>query len=125
MLVSGVDLVEIARVEAALRRYGPRFLARVFTPAEVAYAGGRADQLATRFAAKEAAAKALGCGLTALAGGGVAWREIEVLPGPGGRPALALHGAAAAQAAALGVRDCALSLSHTRELAVAFVVMSG
>ncbi len=124
-LAVGVDIVEIARVERVLRRYGERFLRKVFTPAEVIYSRGRAPELAARFAAKEAAAKALGVGMRILAPDGVGWQEVEVLGDWRGRPEVYLHGWAAARAAQLGLTRWAVSLSHEREFAIAFVVASG
>lgn len=116
----GVDLVEISRIAAVLCRHGQRFLDRIYTPAEQARSRGRPAELAVRFAAKEAAMKALGTGRI-----GVGWREVEVLSDPRGRPLLRLHGRAAARAAALGLANFALSLSHERSMAVAMVVAWG
>jgi phosphopantetheine--protein transferase-like protein len=124
-LAVGVDLIEIPRVERALNRYGERFLRRVFTPAEVIYSRGRASELATRFAAKEAVAKALGVGMRMLAPDGVEWHEVEVLGDWRGRPEVYLHGWAAQRAAQLGLTRWAVSLSHEREYAIAFVVATG
>lgn len=116
-LVVGVDLIEIARIIAARARYGERFLGRVFTPAERMSTHENPASLAARFAAKEATAKALGTGI-----GGVSWQMIEVESLADGQPRLRLHDAAAVRAAALGVREWHVSLSHSRTLAVAFVV---
>lgn len=116
----GVDIVEISRVEAVLERFGERFLQRIYTPAEQALCRGRAPELAARFAAKEAAMKALGTGRR-----GVGWREIEVLSDRRGRPLLFLYGRAKARAAELGLQRFAVSLSHERHLAVATVVAWG
>jgi holo-[acyl-carrier protein] synthase len=113
----GVDIIEIERVEAALGRYGERFLARVYTAVEVGVCRGRVSELAARFAAKEAVMKALGTGAR-----GVAWREIEVLPNHRGKPLVYLHGRAKARAERIGLRALDISLSHSREYAVAFVV---
>jgi holo-[acyl-carrier protein] synthase len=112
----GVDIVEIARVEQSLRRFGDRFRRRVFTAAELVETGERGHSLAARFAAKEATIKALGDSDVAL-------HEIEVVRPSGARPELRLHGRASAVAAALGVAELALSLSHSREYAVAMVVL--
>ncbi|MGL4648388.1 MAG: holo-ACP synthase [Caldilineaceae bacterium] len=119
ILRTGVDLVEIARLRAAIERHGERFLARVYTAAERAVCEGRAESLAGRFAAKEAVAKTLGSGIWR---DGVAWTEIEVLRAPSGEPLLALHGAAAARALRLGMSGWSLSLTHDRTHALAFVV---
>ena len=113
----GVDLIEVDRVAQAVARYGDRFLARVFTEAELAYCGRRAPELAARFAAKEAAAKALGTGI-----GAVGWREIEVVRAASGQPTLALHGTARDLARSRGLGHALISISHTREHAIAFVV---
>ncbi|MBK9713932.1 MAG: holo-ACP synthase [Kouleothrix sp.] len=127
MLYTGVDLIEIARIEHAIERWGDRFLRRVFTLAELAAYRGRAPSLAARWAAKEAAAKLLGVGLRGIgaagrASGAVAWTEIEVLSDAQGRPTLTLYGAAADRARAMRLGQIALSLSHTREHAIASVV---
>lgn len=129
MLYTGIDIVEIERIERALQRWGQRFLQRVFTAAEQRDAGGRPRSLAARWAAKEAAAKALGIGVSgpgaaAAVGAGVAlrWHEIEVRRAAGQPPQLVLHGSAARRAAALGWHAVALSLSHGRQFAIALVV---
>lgn len=124
MLATGVDLIEIVRIEAAAARFGDRFLKRIYTPAELEYCRGRAAELAARFAAKEAAAKALGVGLIHINASGVGWHEIEVLSGERGQPQLVLHGRARARAEALMLRKWSLSLSHAGEMAIAFVVAS-
>jgi holo-[acyl-carrier protein] synthase len=118
----GTDLMEIARIEQSIARFGDRFLARVFTPAEIAYCQRKkngAESFAARFAAKEAGAKALGTGISR----GVTWTEFEVKREPSGRPLLALSGRAEALAKELGVRSISLSLTHTREMAMAMVLM--
>lgn len=116
----GTDLVSVPRLrQAVIRR--DRLLDRLFTEAEVAECRRRADpapHLAARFAAKEACLKALQIGW----GGGVRWREVEVAGGGGEVPRLVLHGAAAARASVLGVRQTHLSLAHEGEYALAFVV---
>ena len=116
----GIDLVEVSRVARVLARHGDRFLAHYFTPAEQAECGADAARLAARWAAKEAAVKALGTGF-----GPVGWREVEILCDASGAPALQLHGAAATQGAARGIAAWSLSLSHTAEHAVAGVVGVG
>ena len=116
-LTTGVDIIEISRVGRVLELYGIRFLRRIYTPDEIEYCRGRAPNLAARFAAKEATMKALGTGVR-----GVAWKDIEVIRQPSGAPSIKLHGRAKARARRLGVREIALSLSHSREYAVAFVV---
>ena len=122
MLTVGVDLIEIARVERMLARYGDRFLERVFTPAEILYCRARPAELAARFAAKEAVAKALGVGVRMIARDGVNWRDVEVTGDARGKPLVRLHGRAAERAGELGLTEWAVSLSHTREHAIAFVV---
>ena len=118
MLATGVDLIEIPRVGQVLERFGQRFLDRVFTPGEIAYCRGRPPNLAARFAAKEATMKALGTGVR-----GVGWKDIEVVRHESGAPSIKLHGRAERRAQRLGVQEVALSLSHSREYAVAFVVV--
>jgi len=120
MLAIGVDMLEVERVERALARHGERFYARFFTPRERADACDSPSRLAARIAAKEAAAKALGTGI-----GAVRWVDIEVQTDGNGGPHLVLHGAAARLADALGLHTWALSLSHTRQHAIAFVVATG
>lgn len=118
---SGVDLCEVPRIRQSIERYGQRFLQRIFTPAEIAYAerkANRAERYAARFAAKEAGMKALGTGWH-----GVAWRDFEVANLPSGRPTLRFHGEAAVIAEKLGVRNIALSLTHTQEQAFAMVIL--
>ena len=115
MLETGVDIVEIDRVAALVQRYGERFRDRVYTHREWAECAGRVESLAARFAAKEATIKALGSREPAL-------HEIEVVRPPDSRPRLRLHGRAAEVARRIGVRELALSLTHGREHAVAFVV---
>ena len=117
MLVNGVDIVEIPRVRRVADRYGQRFLDRVYTEREQTYCRGRARQLATRFAAKEAVMKALGTGVR-----GVPWKDIEVVRRLGRAPTIELHGKAAAHARHMGISQFAVSLSHSNEMAVAFVV---
>lgn len=119
---SGIDLVEIARIQHSMDRYGQRFLDRIYTAAEQAYClrkRNSAESFAARFAAKEAAAKALGTGISR----GVSWLEIEVVRAPGGRPEVRFLGRAAQFAARLGAGHAALSLTHTSSLAMASVVL--
>jgi holo-[acyl-carrier protein] synthase len=124
-LNTGVDLIELDRIQRLVERYGDRALQRVYTPAEIAHCGGRAPELAARFAAKEAVAKALGVGLRIMACDGVNWHDVETLPDSKGKPVVHLHGRAATRAAALGLTDWSISLSHGRDIAVAFVVAMG
>jgi len=119
-LSTGVDLIEIARIEEALARHGRHYLDRVFTPAEIAECGRRVESLAARFAAKEAAAKALGCGI-----GDIAWKEVEILGDEQNAPTLTLHGAAAQKAQELGLTTWSVSLSHSQSHALAFVAAIG
>ena len=119
---SGIDLVEIGRIQHSMDRYGQRFLNRVYTAAEQAYCLRKrksAESFAARFAAKEAGAKSLGTGISH----GVNWLEIEVGREPGGRPTLKFYGRAAEFAARMGARHAAISLTHTAELAMASVVL--
>ncbi len=120
MVTTGVDMIEVGRVARSIDRFGERFLNRVFTPHERAMLGDNASRLAARFAAKEAVAKALGTGI-----GEFAWRDIEIGRDERGAPFVMLRGPAAARAAALGLQHFALSMSHTHEHAIAFVVATG
>jgi holo-[acyl-carrier protein] synthase len=120
MLRTGVDIIEIERIDEVVARHGDRTLDRIFTPGEIAQCGRRLESLAGRFAAKEAVAKALGCGI-----GEVSWREIEVLGDELGAPQLTLTGAAAQRSAALGLREWSVSISHDRSHAIALVVATG
>ncbi len=119
---SGIDMVEIERIQQSMDRFGKRFLDRIFTPAELAYClrkRNAAESLAARFAAKEAGAKALGTGISR----GVNWHEIEVVREPGGRPNIQFRGRAAEIARHLGVARASLSLTHTASLAMASVLI--
>jgi holo-[acyl-carrier protein] synthase len=116
----GIDLIEVRRIQVSIARYGDRFLRRVFTEHEIAYCHGQAHQLAARFAAKEAVSKTLGVGIQHR--DGVNWREIEIISGERGKPAVRLIGRAAQRAAHIGVHKFAISLSHTREHAIAMVI---
>ncbi|MBI2303248.1 MAG: holo-ACP synthase [Chloroflexi bacterium] len=113
----GVDVIEIHRIQRAVARWGERFVKRIYTPAELAFCRQRVQELAVRFAAKEAVMKALGTGRR-----GVGWREIEVLNDQRGKPVLRLWGGAQARAQEIGLSQVDLSLSHSRDLAVASVV---
>ncbi|MGA3263140.1 MAG: holo-ACP synthase [Terracidiphilus sp.] len=119
---SGIDLVEIERIQQSMDRHGKRFLDRVYTGAEQAYCLRKrksAESFAARFAAKEAGAKALGTGISY----GVNWLEIEVVREPSGRPMLQFHGRAARIAAMLGAARTALSITHAAGVAMASVVI--
>ena len=118
----GTDLTEIARIESSVARFGDRFLQRVFTADEIRFClrkKSSGESFAARFAAKEAGAKALGTGISR----GVSWREFEVRRQPGQRPTLHLSGRAAELANSLGVANISLSLTHSRDLAMAVVIM--
>ncbi len=129
-LSSGIDLIEINRIQKALERHGERFLKRIFTDAEIIPLRSKiimtaeprviAAELAARFAAKEAASKALGTGI-----GPVSWKEIEVLNEPSGKPTLRLSGKAAQIAGILGYTSWSVSLTHSRDMAAAVVVCLG
>nr|HID14478.1 holo-[acyl-carrier-protein] synthase [Anaerolineae bacterium] len=122
MFTVGIDLIEIARIERVLTRYGDRFLERVFTPAEILYCRARLPELAARFAAKEAVSKALGIGIRMIARDGINWQDVEVIGDLRGKPLVRLYGRAAERAGELGLTGWAVSLSHTREHAVAVVI---
>jgi holo-[acyl-carrier protein] synthase len=117
MRVIGVDMIETERVAQSISRFGERFLKRVYTERELTYCQGRVSSLAARWAAKEATAKALGTGI-----GDVSWQEIEIISQTNQQPLLQLHGAASALAEQLGLAEFAVSLSHTKDYAIAFVI---
>lgn len=122
ILGSGVDLAEVDRIQRSIERYGQRFVQRVYTPAEIAYVQRKANQFeryAARFAAKEAGMKAIGTGWRR----GVRWQDFEVANLPSGKPTLRLHGVAAEVAAQLGVKHISLSLTHTAQQGMAFVIL--
>ena len=121
---TGIDIAEVPRIRQSIERFGQRFLGRIFTPGEMRYCDSKANRVeryAARFAAKEAAMKALGTGWNH----GVRWRDCEVTRRPGGRPTMTFHGKAGEIAAKLGVRNIALSISHTEEQAIAQVILEG
>lgn len=119
----GIDLVEVPRIRDLLARHGQRFKDKTFTPGEIAYCDSCADpamHYAARFAAKEAAAKAIGTGLWAE---GVDWKDFEIVRAASGKPSLSLHAAAARHAEAQGVSQVLVSLTHTKDLAQAQVIL--
>lgn len=119
---TGIDIAEVPRIRQSIERFGERFLQRIYTAAEMRYCdskANRAERYAARFAAKEAAMKALGTGWSH----GVRWVDCEVVRLPGGRPTITFHGKAGEIAAGLGVKHAALSLSHTAEQAIAQVIL--
>ena len=117
ILRTGVDMIEIARLDTLQPRIRTRFLARVFTPLELGESEGRSQSLAGRFAAKEAVAKALGCGI-----GPISWQEIEIQRGSSGEPRLQLTGKAQVLAHELGLENWSVSISHSKEYAIAVAV---
>lgn len=119
-LSTGVDLIDISRIREALERHGEKFSARIFTQAELQECRGRLESLAARFAAKEAASKALGCGI-----GEVSWLDIEILGDEQHAPHLYLRNTALRIAEEKGLRVWSVSLSHTAAQAIAFVVAAG
>jgi holo-[acyl-carrier protein] synthase len=122
ILGTGVDLCEVHRIKAAIERYGDKFVQRIYTEREIAYASRKAnlyERYAARFAAKEAGMKALGTGWH----GGVRWRDFEVTNLRSGRPTLQFHGKAAEYAQKLGVQNISLSITHTAAQAMAMVIL--
>ncbi len=120
----GIDLVEIARIEEVFARRGDRFRARVFTEGEISYCERRASKFASyaaRFAAKEAAMKALGTGWS----DGVGWTDVEVVSGPNGAPVLHLHRRALERLGEIGASKAHISLTHSGNLAIAEVLLEG
>jgi holo-[acyl-carrier protein] synthase len=119
---TGVDLAEVPRIRASIERFGPRFVERIYTPLEIAYVerkANRFERYAARFAAKEAGMKAIGTGWRH----GVTWKDFEVANLPSGRPTLKLTGVAARVAEKLGVRNICLSITHTAETGLAYVIL--
>jgi holo-[acyl-carrier protein] synthase len=113
----GIDIIEISRIAKAVDSWGERFLKRVYTDREIEYCKGRAPELAARFAAKEAVMKALGTGHV-----GVSPQDIEILPDKKGAPLVTLRGGAHTKAEKIGLSDLAITLSHSRDYAIASVV---
>jgi holo-[acyl-carrier protein] synthase len=119
---TGIDIAEVPRIRQSIDRFGERFLNRIYTVGERRYCDSKANRVeryAARFAAKEAAMKALGTGWNH----GVRWQDYEVVRMPGGRPTMVFHGKANEFAARLGVKNAALSISHTAEQAIAQVIL--
>lgn len=119
---TGIDIAEVPRIAESIKRFGERFIRRIFTDGEIRYCDSKANRVeryAARFAAKEAAMKALGTGWNY----GVRWRDVEVLRQPGHRPTIKFHGRAAEFAARLNTKNVSLSLSHTQEQAIASVIL--
>ena len=114
---TGIDIIEIARIKKAIARWGEAFLHRVYTDSELRLYRKSPSSLAARFAGKEAVMKLLGMGRN-----GVKWREIETLSHPSGKPLVNLYGRAQSEAKKLGVKEIAVSLSHSKEYAIASVV---
>lgn len=117
MIAIGVDIVEIERVELAIRRRGERFLNRIYTETELKICQDRFLSLAARFAAKEAVMKVLGTG-----GRGIAWRDIEILTSGDGKPSVKLHGQALSKATELNLREISISLSDSKQHAIAIAI---
>ena len=113
----GTDIIEIARIEQTIDRWGERFLRRVYTEPELNLYGQRPQALAAGFASKEAVMKVLGTGTK-----GIGWQEIETLHHPNGKPFVRLHGRAQQEASKLGIREIDVSLSHSREYATATAI---
>jgi holo-[acyl-carrier protein] synthase len=120
MLSSGVDIIEVNRVERSIARHGQLFLDRIFTPQEQAYCSGRITSLAGRFAVKEAVGKVLGTGI-----GDICWTDVEVVNDERGRPELRLHGPAQKLADDLRLTQWSISLSHTDTHAIGLAVATG
>ena len=119
---TGVDLAEVARIRASIEKFGTKFVGRIYTPAEISYVerkANRFERYAARFAAKEAGMKAIGTGWRH----GVRWQDFEVANLPSGKPTLRFHGVAAKFAEKLGVRNVALSITHTSEFGMAHVIL--
>ena len=113
----GIDIIEIARIEQVIAHWGEYFLHRVYTSAELSLYHKKVSSLAARFAGKEAVIKALGA-----RDYGIGWRDIEILSNSSGKPLVCLHGKAQSQADSLGLGGFGISLSHSKDYAIAFVV---
>ncbi len=113
----GIDMIEIGRIESAIKQWKKRFLNRVYTDAELNASGGKVSALASRFAGKEAVMKALGTGIK-----GVGWRDIEILSNSDGKPLVHLHGNALKKAKELDLNEFCISLSDTKQYAIAAVI---
>lgn len=113
----GIDMIEMERIEAAVKKGGERFLRRIYTESELIICGGSTLSLSCRFAGKEAVMKALGTGVK-----GVGWREIEILADNLGKPVVRLYGRAKDRAAELNLKEFSISLSDTRQFAIAVVI---
>lgn len=119
---TGIDIAEVPRIAESINRFGDRFIRRVFTEGEIRYCDSKANRFeryAARFAAKEAAMKALGTGWN----NGVRWRDVEVVREPGRRPTIKFHATAAEVAARLNTKNISLSITHTAEQAMASVIL--
>ncbi len=117
MFAHGIDIIEISRIGKAVDSWGDRFLNRLFTSGEIEYCRGRAPELAARFAGKEAVMKALGTGHV-----GISPRDIEILSSKGGAPVVHLTGTAKERAEEIGLDRLVISLSHSRDYAIASVI---
>ena len=113
----GIDIIEVARIQEAIERWGERFLRRIYTEPELSICKKRPWRLAARFAGKEAVMKTLGTGIR-----GISWKEIEILAEPSGKPLVQLYGKAQDKANDLGLDKLAISLSDSKEYAIAFVI---
>jgi len=119
---TGIDIAEVGRIEQSIQRFGRRFVERVFTPDEIRYCeskANKAERYAGRFAAKEAAMKAIGTGWNR----GVTWHDVEVQRVPGSRPTIAFHNKAAEFFRSLGAVRAHLSITHTKDSAMAQVIL--
>lgn len=117
MLATGVDIIEIDRIERSINRFGDKMRNRIFTPQEQAYCAGKLPSLAGRYAIKEAVSKALGTGI-----GDVSFTDIEVVNDERGKPELVLHNNAKILANKLGLNQWSISISHTTTHAIGFAV---
>ncbi len=113
----GIDIIEIARIQRAIDRWGESFLRRVYTEPELRLYQRKPSSLAARFAGKEAVMKALGTGIK-----GIGWKEIEILSEPAGQPVVQLYGKAQNKADDMGLVKLAISLSDSKEYAIASVI---
>ena len=118
MINVGIDIIEIKRIQNVKSKYPNRFLKKIFTENEIIYCRNRSSQLAARFAAKEAMMKALGTGIR-----GVSWKDVEVIRYRGQAPQIKLSGRGKKVGERIGLKNTSLSISHSREYAVACVTI--
>ena len=117
LILNGIDIIEINRIKSVLKKYPDKFLNRIYTKNELDFCKNKPHRLAARFAVKEAVMKTLGTGTK-----GVGWKDIETIRKPGQRPLVKLHNRALSKSKKLGIKNISISISHSKEYAIAFAV---